>query len=102
MTTSITQDTIQKWAADFGAEDAAALVARNAGARTEMSDAEREAVEAEIARRQHEEDPSADTTSSAIVADVLAGHGFHPAFEYGALVSGQDAFESLRAAAPQA
>lgn len=89
-------DYIREWSLAWGNHnDPARLVAQHAGDRTVMTEAENEAVDAEIARRQYEEDPGAETTDCAIVVDVLREHGFHPAFEYGGLVSGQSAFERL-------
>jgi hypothetical protein len=66
--------------------------------KTTMTDDEKTKIDNIIAETQYAEDPAADTTDAAIVLQTLTENGFHPAFEFTAIISGQKAFEDLRAA----
>jgi hypothetical protein len=88
--------TLSHWAEFWRPENPQSAIDDFASHRMEMSDEEKDGVDALIARAQMADDPGVETTDAAIVTQCLVENGYHPAFEYEAVISGQAAFERLR------
>lgn len=93
----IDEKTLSLWAEFWSAEDTQSAKDQYASFRMEMSDEEKEGIDLIIARAQLADDPHADTTDAGIVTRCLIDNGYHPAFEFEAVISGQEAFDRLRA-----
>lgn len=94
--------TISEWAEWWSDEDPAAAVEEFSNLRTAMTSDEKDHLDEIIAAAQMKDDPEVDATDSAIVARCLMDNGFHPAFEYNSVISGQSAFDRLKASSGSA
>jgi len=92
----LTQQDIDRWHDEFADDDEDR--AAHDGKAIEITQEKMDVIAKDIAKRQFESDPDADTIDSGIVLDVLGAHDVHPAFE-DKIVGVQDLIDEVKAAA---
>jgi len=95
---AIDNKTISNWAEWWEEDDPEAAIAQYASFKTVMTPDEKKQIDELIAAAQMNEDPDADATDAALVTRCLIDNGFHPAFEFNAVISGQATFDRMKAA----
>lgn len=88
---------IALWAKEDEAhESAEEAIAVNSLFKINMPDEEKDRIDQLIAEAQYIDDPEADVVDACIITDVLRDNGYHPAFEYDGVITGQRALERLQ------
>jgi hypothetical protein len=73
-----------------------AAIAAYSSFKTNMPDEEKDRIDQLIAEAQYTADPDADVVEDYIIADILKDNGYHPAFEYGGVITAQRALERIQ------